>query len=878
MTEPSPRRPRRWPRILAVAAAVLAIVLVGVLLALDRILLSQARKQAAALSQDLGRTIAIEGVSAKLLGGLGVKVTGVSIGPGPGEERPLLELRRAEVEANLLRALRTGGNEIEVREAVVEGLRVNVEKLPDGTTNAERFAKALEERQAKAPRPAEPAPPEEKPARPPALEVGRAAVEDARISFLDRSVKGAKELFIEDLDVEVRDLKAGQPLELVLKAAVLAQAQNLELRVKAAPLPANLVPTPEVVTLKIQPLALDPLAPFLPADLGLQGGRFQADLTAALGAAVPGGQGKTLVKGGFKATQLAFAGQAGGRRLDVALDADLEADVGAGDLRIGKLELVAGPAAITGRGRAMGLRGESPRVEGLEIATRGLDPSALAELYPPLRKQLGGIVVAGPIGLSLRGEGSQASQRVELRLDLGPVRLVVPRQLEKAAGAPLLLTARADATQGGGRVRFDADLDLAGVDLRPGQSVAKKPGDPLSVKLAGAYRGSGSAQEVQLSRLDLDLLGDRLAGKAQATIAGRPPARTTRFEADLEGPRLDVDRLLIPAPEEKGKAEKAEPSKPLDPKLFAGLSGQVNLRLGLLRAEKIEMRNVIAKVKVQEDAITLEQAQLEAFGGSVSAKGTFVKLAHPEEPFKLVTQVKNVSGEQLLGLLSKQKVLSGTLDAELELGGSGMKPTPSELLQSLNGDLGGTLRGGAFHGKDLVASVAAPLAAMLPFAKGKVAEGGVTSLGKELPFAFQIADGVAKLRKPLKFDTGQGVVTLGGGVKLDGTLEMPATMGLSPELIARITGGRAKPKEPIPVSFRIAGPTVKPRLEGLSLDAAAKAIASEAAAGAVGRALGVEGAPASKEEAKARAEAEAESARRKMEEEAKKKLRGLFGR
>ena len=101
---------------------------------------------------------------------------------------------------------------------------------------------------------------------------------------------------------------------------------------------------------------------------------------------------------------------------------------------------------------------------------------------------MGGAVVAGPVGLSVRGQGSATAQRIDVRVDLTPVRLDVPHQLEKAAGAPLVLTAGADAAQGGGRIRFDTNLDLAGVDLRPGGTLAKKPGDALAVKLSGAYR------------------------------------------------------------------------------------------------------------------------------------------------------------------------------------------------------------------------------------------------------------------------------------------------------------------------------------------------------------------------------------------------------
>jgi AsmA protein len=876
-----PARSRRWPKVLAVAAVlVVAVVLAGLLL-LDRILLAQVRKQTDALSQRLGRPVAVESVKTKLLGGVGVRVAGVSVGAGEGEDRPLATLDRAEVEVNLLGALLSGGKRVTVREAVVDGLRVNVVRFPDGTTNLERVASRLEETSAK--EPAAQAPKgEEKPADLSAVRVDRAAVENARIAFLDRSVKGAEELYVDDLDVEVRDLRAGQPLEVVLKAAVLAKAQNLELRVKAAPLPPTLVPTPEQLTLKVQPVDLGPLAPFVPGEAGFRGGRFQADLAVALGAAVPGGSGRTTVKGGFRADQLAFAGQEGGKKLDASLDADLDADAEKGDLRLGKLELTAGPVGLTGHGAATGLRGDAPRVEGLEIVSRGLDLAALTAYYPPLRKQLGDNVVAGPIGLSLKGSGGQAAQSLELRVDLGPVRLAIPRQLAKAAGAPMSLVARADLAQQGGVVRFDAAADLAGVDLRPGGSVAKKPGDPMSARAAGTYRRSGAEQQVELTRLDLDLLGDALAGKARVALAGSKEKPTTRFDAELSGQRLDLDRLLIPAPEGAEKPKEAEASKPVDPKAFAGLSGTASVRLGLLRMQQQDLRDIVLRVKVVEDAVTLEEARLVAFGGDVSAAGTAVKLAHPEEPFKIDVNMKGVEGERMLALFSKRKVLGGKLDAALQLTGKGTSLDP--IKQSATGSLTGDLRDGAFFGKDLVAAVAAPIASKLPFAGGRVTEGGSTSLGKELGFAFQIANGVAKLTKPIKVQTGDNALSFDGGVRLDGTLQMPTTLELGPEVIAKITGGRAKMSAPIPVTFNLSGPAWSPRLDGLALDAAVQAIAKQAATSAAGKLLGDKAgaAGADLEQQKAAAEQkardEAQKRKRQLEEDARKKLKGLFGR
>ena len=124
-----------------------------------------------------------------------------------------------------------------------------------------------------------------------------------------------------------RDLAAGRPLEVLLKAAVLATAQNLEVRLKAAPLPPSLTPTPTALTVRAQPIDLAPLAPFFPPSAGFRGGRIEADLDAVLGALVPGGSGPARVKGGFKATALRFAAQEGGKPLDVVFQSDLDADV-----------------------------------------------------------------------------------------------------------------------------------------------------------------------------------------------------------------------------------------------------------------------------------------------------------------------------------------------------------------------------------------------------------------------------------------------------------------------------------------------------------------------------------------------------------------------
>jgi AsmA protein len=870
----------RWPR-LVIAALVTLVALVALigagLLLLDRVLLARARAAAGELSRSWGRPVEIGGIATKLVPWLGARVTDVRIGAAQGETRPLLELPRAEVHLNLLGALLSRGKDVEVKLAEIQGLRVNVLRLADGTTNLERLARAAA--------PPEPSPaPEQAP--PPQdlsfLRVDRARVSDARIAFLDLARAGAKEIFVDHLDITVQDLRSGRPLDVVLRAAVLAERQNLELHLHAAPLPPTLRPTPDRVTIKLEPVDLEPLAPFLPAGIGFLGGRLEADLDIAIGAAVSGGSGPTRMRGGFAARALRFAGQEGGKPLDVVLDADLDGDAAQGDVRIGKLVLTAGPASLIGSGRASGLAGGSPRIEGLRLSAQGLDPRLLAAYYPPLRQAVGD-TVAGAAGFELRAAGEAASPALEARVDLTPVRLAFPAALAKAAGATLVATVKASFS--GGVTRVQARVDLTGVDLRPGGSVAKGPGERLTVDAHVERRVAGSAQNIDVKRLDLLLPADAISARGTASITAEKGARAVRFDLGAESAHLDLDRLLIPAgPAKKDATVKKEPAtrrEPPSPATFAGLSGTAQVKVAELRYARATFKDVRARIRLDGDELRVEEARLIGLGGRVSADGTRIRLAHPEEPAQVTMKLEGVDAGEALAMYTPRKLLSGRVSADVNLsaGGTGGR----EILKSLTGRLSGDLFDGAFLGKDLVAGVLGPLGKALPFsAAGKVAQGGATPLGKKMPFSVRFADGAAHIEKSLRVETGRAaLVAEGGQVRLDGTLDLPVTVALAPEAIATLTGGRARPTEPIPVSLRVTGPAWDPHLGDLALQPAVAAIVKSVGAAALGKALGTGGdkdiadKKAAGEEAARKA---AEDAKKKGEDQAKKALQGLFGR
>ena len=887
MTVPNPNpKPRRWPRLLAYFS--LGLLLAGLASAflVDRLLTSAARDQAARLSTAWQRPVELGSVRTTLLSGLGVMVGGIRIGAAPGESRPLLELDRVEVKLDLLRALRTGGKALHVESAELRGLRVNLLKLRDGTTNLQRLAAAMEQGQPPGGPPGDGAVKTEgTPVDLSQVRVDHAAILDARVAFRDEAV-GGPELVVDDLDLVMDGFAAGRPLELVLKAGLLSTAQNLVLRVHAPPLPPTLVPVFDRVTLKVEPVDLAPLAAFSPGQAGFQGGRFSADLEVALGASVPGGAGPAVVRGGFKATGLRFKGQQGGKALDVTLDADLSADTAKGDLDITRLLLAFGPAAIEGQGKVRGLLSGNPKVDGLRVVSRNLDLEALSPYYPPLPRALGG-TVAGPIGLSVRASGTAERPVIELRADLTPVRLSFARQLEKAAGAPLSFVARVRGS--GGALHFEVEGELSGLDLRPGGSLAKRPGDRLKVLMNGTRQAAGEGSRLEFGAFTLALLDMNVKARGWAELgSGR-----TRFEVTSEIDRVDADRLLLPAPPAGAPAGVAAAPPRRGPSPYAGLSGTFSLEIGEAISRKLRVTGVQARVKVKEDEVMLEQGRFGIWSGTVDLAGTQARLAPFDRPFLLKARVEQVQLGALLAAFTDKRVADARLDAEVQLAGKG--EGTDAIMRALDGTVEGKLHDGVFHGKDLLAEVLEPVVKAVPSLKGSVTRGGTTSLGKTLPFSLKVQGGRARLQRPLELIERGSAMTVQGDFGFDGELDLPMTLALSPAAVAEATGGKARVDRPLPFAFKLTGKAWSPRVTGLDVKPAVALLVERLGVQAIGRALGLKPAPAgeapgaegkeqaleqAKDEAAAarkRTKEEAEAAKKKLEKQGAKLLKGILG-
>ncbi|HUM13867.1 MAG TPA: AsmA-like C-terminal region-containing protein [Myxococcaceae bacterium] len=866
---------KRSVRVLAIVVAVLVAVVFVVSLVLDSILTKRAQAEAATLSQQLGRPVSIGRVSTSVLTGLGATVSGIEIGAAAGEGVPLAQVKAVGVKVAALRALFSLGKDIVVRSVEVAEPMVNVVRLPDGTTNLERLQSRLTEQEKT--KPSEPA--SNEPRDLSAVRVDHAEVTDGRVHLVDRSTGQTRELGISDLDLTLDDLRAGKPLDVVVKAALLTEKQNLELRLHTAPLPNSLQPTPERVMLKIQPVDLAPLGPFLPKDTRLEAGRLDADWTAELGAAVPGGKGPTRAKGGIHARGLRFAGT-GAAPVDLTVDTDLDGNAETGDLDIRTLAIALGQAGITGHGRVRNLASETPSIENFEIVGHDLDPAVMGRSLPALAKALGG-QVAGPIGLTIRGAGTQAAPMLAISLDFSPVRLAIPQQLTKAAGAPMTLVTH---LRGAGKnsYRFDADLDLGGADLRPGQLLDKPPGKPMVLSLKG-NASRGATTRVKLDQWTLRVLEDTVSGTASVEMQGEGKHATTTFAFDARAPKLDADALLLEA-----DSSKAQPP-PGDLYRFDGMRGKIHAEVASLVFHKVPWRNVLLEATMQDDLFKVERLQMDAAGGQVRLDGTSVRLAPVERPWDLKLAVKSLDLAQALTFGGKGKAFAGVFDGNIALAGKGTTLTAVE--KTLDGNVQGNLRNGAFLGADLVASVAGPLARALPFATKGLGETGRTPLGDNVAVAFTVDNGVAKLTKPLALKLPQADITLGGGIGLSGKLALAGTVALTPATIKTLTGGKVTPSEPIPVALSLSGPAWAPEITGLDVRPAALTIARLAGAGALkslfgqsdlgkaaAGAMGGSGAVGTDQtQGEQKAQSEAEKLRQQAAEEAVKKLQGLFG-
>jgi AsmA protein len=686
-----------------------------------------------------GRDIRIGDIGLKIFPRLGVELKQVSLAPrkGTGESAGL---DSAQVHVALLPLL---ARELVVDEVRVDGLRANLVRHEDGTTNFDDLIKPRGQPE----QPAQPAA-QGKPIR---FDIQGIRVTNTRLRWKDEGNGN-------DVTVDLQELTTGHVVE----------KQPVSVRIVA-----NVQGPQPKVALRAR---IDGTLEF---DLQNQRYRF------------------TGMNANLEGDALDFSG------IRLVLKADVESSGQPARVLVAKLDLK-GQAArgsdafdLTLTAPALESAQQSLKVEGLTLNATGsvagmrLRDSTLK--IPALHANLAESRLLVD-RLSLTAHGEKAGETLSLELS-APRLDVTPQQ---ASGESAVLDAKLDGAQRKGTIALRLDgvegtgkaLRIAGVTLAvdlvqqhnaikgelrtplaanlearsveltrlDGLFTVSSPALPrktTQVPISGSVSADGAKERVAA---DLALRFDQSSIKAQGGMTGfaRPA-----YEFDVAIDKLDLDQYRsaqTPAGVQQKPAGGKEEPIDFGPLKTLNLKGA--LRLGQLQAANVKASNVRIDLRAKDGRLQVEPLTANLYQGAL--KGSLSVDANANR----ITAKQNLAGVSIGPLLrdaAHKDVLEGKGTVVLDLGMQGN--TVSAWKQSLAGSAGLALRDGAVKGVDLASAVRGVKS--LLGASDVEGSGGAKQQTdfSELTATFAIKNGVAhnedlNLKSPFLRVTGSGDVNI----------------------------------------------------------------------------------------------------------------------
>ncbi len=434
-----------WLKRIGIGLAVLVVLLAAVIGAALALVDTEALKRVVSgqVEENTGRELTIEGdLGISIFPWIGFELGRTRLANAAGfDERPFVALERAELRVRLLPLFR---REVAVDRVVLHGLELNLARDEGGRGNWEDLTAAAEEAPVSAGEKQNTEPSAERD------ETGAAPAFDLRIEGLD----------IRDANLHWRDAGTGESVSL------------RDLNLETGPLQAG-VATPVRLRASLEPAG----APSLAVDLRTEAG-FEP-------------QTPRLHLRGLVIDLNARGDDLPGGELAARVEADVDADLGAGRVRVEPLELALADTVRARGNVSADTAGDTPTVDG-RLETDAFSPRELARVLD----------TALP-------EGSD------------------PQALQSASAA-------FGFTAAGETVRID-DLVVILDDTRMTGSVRARAGDIPEASL-----------QLAIDAIDLDRYlpaageGDGAAAAAGADAAGGDPVATLPLEA-MRGVRADAD-------------------------------------------------------------------------------------------------------------------------------------------------------------------------------------------------------------------------------------------------------------------------------------------------------------------------------------------------
>lgn len=210
------------------------------------------------VSAALGRPVSFDEIGVSFRGGLGARVTDLSIGDDAAFSKDqFLQVARADVVVKILPALR---GSYEVKRVVLDAPTVNVIRGKSGF-NFESIGKAGDRPAAESTAPPEPEAEAGGSEAIPLL-VSLMEIRDGRLSFVDRTTSPATEMVVEQLDFSASDVGFDSPMSIDLAMAVLgSDRQNISVDGTVGPLgsPQAAAQAPINLDVQVGPVVIDRL-------------------------------------------------------------------------------------------------------------------------------------------------------------------------------------------------------------------------------------------------------------------------------------------------------------------------------------------------------------------------------------------------------------------------------------------------------------------------------------------------------------------------------------------------------------------------------------------------------------------------------------------
>ena len=809
----------------------------------------------------VGRDVAIDDIGVTLRGGLGVKLSDVTLADDPRySSEPFVSAKNLTVRVKLWPLIK---KQVEVKRLVLNEPVINVIRDENGIFNFAGIAKSDSGAGAGAVQR------EQAPAAAVPLALAFADIKDGTVRFEDR--RGGLDVAVRRIDFTAKNAALGQEASVDLRAAVLGDEQNVRVKGTVGPVekigkPEELKPTPLSLTATVDGITADQLKQLLPGHPALNKlDELEAGTLSA----------KIEVKGTLGALELS------GAELDAAI-------LGASDPNVTVNVSVEPFDALSSAGGEF----PTPRFRGKMDA----NPVPLDKLQKMIPQD-----DAAPKQLALSGDGSLAVQfhgtpqyiSLECNADLTGGTVGIGEQFIKPAGVPMGFTSSVTVSPSGveiddselttgalkltakGKIDFGAEVPDVDIVVRSGAtdltelsamvpSLEQFSPEGVAGVVAGIKgRLAGGIPSVE-GTLELKKGGAKLAQIARPLKDATATVRFTQNTIAVENVFAKVGRssVQLSANATSLKPLKAKfevrsgeiyrddfntPPKPapraeiLKNVVVSGslmqdgetvrLEGKATSTGGTLA--NVDYSDLKASVGSSPDRIDINSFSAQAMGGTVEGKGTFLTKAVPPR-FEVTTKVRSVNLTDYFTYKVKSlpQFIDGTIDADLELAGAGngweqVKPT-------LTGSGGAVVLRGSLLNINVANEILNAIA-QLPL----VDQNAVARVRQKNPKLFSGNNtGFKDLRGDVRIENGRihskGLVLKSddfsvfgeGWVSLDRQLDLKTNIVLSPSatqnivreasVIKYLTNDKGQLEIPLAWTGALTSPTLSPDIDALS--------------------------------------------------------------